>query len=154
MFDKNWKGIALLTYTAWAFYALAAVTVAPDLIFLVFEVDTNPAMWSMLQIWIVVLGIIGRLVMQPRKGAVRRRIVVGLLFLATVVAASQVAAQTSERATMRVLVPHVSVWEGKENHAYLDRIASPPVWTICFGETRGRVIIEPMRSANLILRAG
>jgi lysozyme len=28
-------------------------------------------------------------------------------------------------------------WEGKENVAYLDRIASPPVWTVCYGETRG-----------------
>jgi GH24 family phage-related lysozyme (muramidase) len=137
MLDKNWKGIALRSYTAWAFYALAAVTLAPDLIFLVAQVDTNPAMWSMLQIWIVVLGIAGRLVLQPRKGAIRRRIIVGLLVLASVIAASQLAAQTTQRATMQILVPLLVKWEGLENHAYLDRIAVPPLWTICSGHTKG-----------------
>jgi len=137
MLDKNWKGIALRSYTAWAFYALAAVTLAPDLIFLVAQVDTNPAMWSMLQIWIVVLGIVGRLVLQPSKGAIRRRIIVGLVVLGSVIAASQVAAQTTERATMRILVPLLVKWEGLENHAYLDRIAVPPLWTICSGHTKG-----------------
>jgi lysozyme len=31
----------------------------------------------------------------------------------------------------------VSPWEGMVPVAYLDRIASPPVWTVCYGETRG-----------------
>jgi len=137
MFDKDWRGIALRSYTAWAFYALAAVTFAPDAIYLAAGVDTNPAMWTMLQIWIIVLGILGRLILQPHEGAVLRRIVVGFLVLGSLIFASQVAAQTTKSATMRVLMPHVMVWEGKENHAYLDRIAKPPVWTICYGETRG-----------------
>ena len=46
-------------------------------------------------------------------------------------------ANTSEAATMRVLVPLVAKWEGKENTAYYDTIASPAVWTVCYGETRG-----------------
>lgn len=46
-------------------------------------------------------------------------------------------ASTSEAATMRVLVPLVARWEGKENTAYYDTIASPAVWTVCYGETRG-----------------
>ncbi|MVO14802.1 lysozyme [Parasedimentitalea huanghaiensis] len=137
MFDKNWRGIVLRSYTALAFYVLAAVTCAPDAIYLATGVDTNPAMWTMLQIWIIALGILGRVVLQTSKGAIRRRIVVAILVLSSVILASQVAAQTTEKATMRVLVPHVMVWEGKENHAYLDRIAKPPVWTICYGETQG-----------------
>lgn len=32
-------------------------------------------------------------------------------------------------------VPLVAQWEGMETTAYLDRIANPPVWTVCFGET-------------------
>lgn len=40
-------------------------------------------------------------------------------------------------AFLLVAFPLVAKWEGKENHAYLDTIASPPVWTICYGETRG-----------------
>lgn len=31
----------------------------------------------------------------------------------------------------------VGPWEGERTDAYLDRIASPPVWTVCYGETRG-----------------
>lgn len=31
----------------------------------------------------------------------------------------------------------VSGWEGVKTVAYLDTIASPPVWTVCAGETRG-----------------
>jgi lysozyme len=32
-------------------------------------------------------------------------------------------------------VPLVARWEGLRPTAYLDTIASPPVWTVCYGET-------------------
>lgn len=32
-------------------------------------------------------------------------------------------------------VPLVARWEGLRPEAYLDTIASPPVWTVCYGET-------------------
>lgn len=38
---------------------------------------------------------------------------------------------------LEVATPLVAKWEGKRNHAYLDTIASPPIATICYGETRG-----------------
>ena len=44
---------------------------------------------------------------------------------------------TSEAATMAVAVPLVARWEGVKTTAYLDTIARPPVWTICYGETEG-----------------
>ena len=44
---------------------------------------------------------------------------------------------TDEARTMVVAVPLVARWEGLSLEAYLDRIASPPVWTICYGETEG-----------------
>lgn len=31
----------------------------------------------------------------------------------------------------------VGPWEGLRTDAYLDRIADPPVWTVCYGETKG-----------------
>lgn len=31
----------------------------------------------------------------------------------------------------------VGPWEGLRTDAYLDKIASPPIYTICYGETRG-----------------
>lgn len=32
-------------------------------------------------------------------------------------------------------LPFLATWEGKRNHAYLDTIANPPVWTVCYGQT-------------------
>lgn len=31
----------------------------------------------------------------------------------------------------------IGPWEGERLDAYLDRVAQPPVWTVCYGETRG-----------------
>ncbi len=140
MFDKNWRSIVLRSYTVLAFYMLAVVTLAPDAIYWLTERDTNPAMWTVLQIWIVVLGVLGRLILQPQEGAFRRKLVVGFVMLCTIVAASQVAAQPSERATMRVLIPLVVKWEGEHRCAdaphlhctYRDIVGVP---TLCFGET-------------------
>ncbi len=142
MFDQNKRSIVLRTYTAWAFYTLAAITLAPDIIYLVSERDTNPVVWSALQIWVIVLGILGRLILQPREGAIKRRLILGLIILGTVLAAAQAMAQTTERATMRVLMPLVIKWEGEHrcadarhlHCAYLDIVGVP---TLCFGETLG-----------------
>lgn len=142
MFDQNWRGIVLRSYTAWAFYILAAITLAPDIIYLVTERDTNPAVWSALQIWVIVLGILGRLVLQPSDGALRRRLVLGVVVIGTILVAAQAMAQTTERATMRVLVPLVIKWEGEHrcrdgsglHCAYRDIVGVP---TLCYGETLG-----------------
>lgn len=40
-------------------------------------------------------------------------------------------------ALLASLVAFSGGWEGKENEAYLDRLATVPVWTVCYGETRG-----------------
>ncbi len=143
----DWKFITLRSYTMWAFYALAAVTLAPDLIYLATGIDTNPAVWAALQIWIVVLGILGRLILQPRPGPDghplwRRRVGIGLVVLGTLLLAAQAMAQTSEKATMTVLVPLVMKWEGehrcadapKLHCAYRDIVGVP---TLCYGETKG-----------------
>lgn len=38
---------------------------------------------------------------------------------------------------LAVAAAFVGPWEGLRTDAYLDRIASPAVWTVCYGETRG-----------------
>ncbi|TDE33180.1 lysozyme [Antarcticimicrobium sediminis] len=142
MFDKNWRAIVIRSYTAWAFYALAAITLAPDIIYMVSGRDTNPTIWAMLQIWVIALGVIGRLVLQPREGALRRRLIIGVVFFGTFILAAQAMAQTTERATMQVLVPLVVKWEGEHrcvdapdlHCAYRDIVGNP---TLCFGETDG-----------------
>ena len=40
-------------------------------------------------------------------------------------------------AVLAAAAAFVGPWEGERTETYLDRIASPPVWTVCYGETRG-----------------
>lgn len=142
MFTPNWRDDLLRAYSAWAFYTLALITIAPDVIYFAFELDTNPAVWSALQLWVIALGILGRMILQSAQGAFRRRIVQALLIIGTLLLAGQAMAQTTERATMRVLVPHVVKWEGEHrckddpalHCAYLDIVGVP---TACYGETQG-----------------
>lgn len=48
------------------------------------------------------------------------------------------AATTTGTATVLIAAAaFVGPWEGERLDAYLDRVASPPVWTVCYGETRG-----------------
>lgn len=112
----NAKRIALRSHSMWANYLGILCLVAPELIFWLRGVDTNPRWWWIAGLALIVYGIIGRLKDQG----------IGTTLHSHTLAAF-----------LAVAVPLVAQWEGKSNHAYLDRIASPPVWTICFGETRG-----------------
>lgn len=47
------------------------------------------------------------------------------------------AGTASTAAVLAATALFVGPWEGERTEAYLDRIASPPVWTVCYGETRG-----------------
>lgn len=38
-------------------------------------------------------------------------------------------------AVIALATPFIAGWEGKRNYAYLDTIAKPPVWTVCYGQT-------------------
>lgn len=142
MLVPKWKFILLQSYTAWAFYALAMVTLLPDLIYIATEIDTDPRVWSALQLWIIGLGIVGRLVLQGYFGKNLRRTVVLLIVGVTLLLAGRAMAQTTEAETMKVLVPHVIKWEGEHrcrdnpamHCAYLDIVNVP---TACFGETHG-----------------
>ena len=46
-------------------------------------------------------------------------------------------ATTGAAAILAATAAFVGPWEGERTEAYLDRVASPPVWTVCYGETRG-----------------
>lgn len=138
---QNWRRNLLLSYTVWAFYTLAALTIAPDLIYLGAGIDTNPAVWSILSLVTIILGLFGRFVIQTQEGRWRRRSVVGLIILVTAFFALPALAQTTERQTMEVATPLVMKWEGENrcsddpalNCAYRDIVGVP---TICFGETK------------------
>lgn len=47
------------------------------------------------------------------------------------------AATAGTAAVVAAAAVFVGPWEGERLEAYLDRIASPPVWTVCYGETKG-----------------
>lgn len=154
MFERNSRHILLISYTAWAFYALAAITVLPDLIYLSLGIDTNPAVWSALQVAAIVFGVVGRLILQPKAGAVRRRLVISAIILGAVLFAVQANAQATERQTMRLLVPLAIKWEGEHrcakplSHlhcAYLDIVGVP---TLCFGETKNVRIGDKLTDAE------
>jgi lysozyme len=44
---------------------------------------------------------------------------------------------SSEARTLIIAEHLVGQWEGLELDAYLDTIARPPIWTVCYGETEG-----------------
>ena len=67
------KRTALVSYSMLAFYALAAVTLAPDAIYLALGIETNPVIWSVVQLAVIAAGIAGRLVLQTPQGAWMRR---------------------------------------------------------------------------------
>lgn len=45
-------------------------------------------------------------------------------------------AATGAAAVLIAAAAFVGPWEGERTEAYLDRIAQPPVWTVCYGETK------------------
>lgn len=48
---------------------------------------------------------------------------------------SSVVAGGAGAGVLALAVAFIMPWEGLENKAYLDRIASPAVWTVCYGHT-------------------
>ena len=122
------RRVALRAFSMWANYLGILALIAPEAIFWVAGIDTDPRLWWIGGLVLILAGIVGRIVDQgigtpppdPPDWYDYRS-----------------PAGVSVAAFLLVAVPLVAQWEGKRNAAYLDRIASPPVWTICYGETRG-----------------
>ncbi|WP_243698782.1 lysozyme [Paracoccus alkanivorans] len=61
-----------------------------------------------------------------------------LAWLKSLVSTKRKAATTTGTAAiLAAAAAFVGPWEGERTEAYLDSVASPPVWTVCYGETRG-----------------
>lgn len=136
----NAKQVAKKSLSLWINRLAFALMILPELLFLVTGIDTNPALlfWSGAALYIAVE--VARLVDQGIGDTLRSP--AALLFLAVAMSAAPApgpagAGPVSEAAFLKEAVPLVAKWEGKRNAAYLDTIASPPVWTVCYGETRG-----------------
>ena len=154
----NWKTVALKAHSMWALYLSALFLIAPEVIYLLLEIDTNPRLWWIGGFVLLIYGIIGRMKDQGiDRTTMRSPIYVGLIALAVVGAiafsgqslipqrsaggasadapvAVPSQANTVEQRFLALAVPFVGKWEGLRLTAYLDVIG---VWTVCYGETKG-----------------
>jgi len=134
---KNAKQIALRSYSMWCNYLGIAALIAPELIYVIWQIDTNPRIWWILGLGLILAGIVGRLIDQ---GMTRSPVAVmaAALFLAMaqVPERDQIVAQPfyGEQDIMDVAVPLIAKWEGLRTTAYQDIVG---VWTVCYGETKG-----------------
>lgn len=134
----DWKKVAMRSYSMWSIYIELICLVLPEILFVFFGLDSDPRIWWLSALALLVFGAVGRLIVQPPIRSPRRMLFLVILLLLLLSSwARPVMAEAPPDAFLQVAAPHVAKWEGKENRAYLDRIASPPVWTICYGETRG-----------------
>lgn len=142
---KNAKRIALRSYSMWANYLGIAALIAPELIFVIWGVDTNPRLWWVSGLALILFGIAGRLIDQgmTRSPAL---VMVAALFLAmgkptiidwppdTTNTAANYSQNYSVQDVLAVAVPLIAKWEGLRTTAYQDIVG---VWTVCYGETKG-----------------
>lgn len=136
---KNAKRIALRSYSMWANYLGIAALIAPELIFVIWGVDTNPRLWWISGLALILFGIAGRLIDQ---GMTRSPALVMLvaLFMAmaqvpqTDAREANLSPSYSKHEFLAVAVPLIAKWEGLRTTAYRDIVG---VWTVCYGETKG-----------------
>jgi len=128
--------VALRAHSMWANYLGVLCLIIPELIYWLFERDTNPRTWWWLGIALILYGVIGRI---KDQGIVRSPVAVLIFAVLMSIApeppaAQQTGPEVTEAQFVHVATPFVAKWEGKRNKAYRD---IGGVWTVCYGETRG-----------------
>lgn len=164
LIPNAWRILAT-SYAIWTFIFIAALTVAPDAIYLATGVDTAPGVWSALLLGGCFAGCVLRLIDQRPEGRWARRAMIALLLVIVALWAIPAAAFETPRNpatqgnapdpmaqpepgpsysdTATFLVPFVQKWEGKHpcpdssdlHCAYLDTIAEPDICTVGYGHT-------------------
>ena len=132
----NAKNIALKSISMWANYLGIVCLLAPEIIYLVAERDTDPRIWFWGGLALILVGIVGRLIDQNLDVTKLRAWLVAGLVLLVPFGEARAQSYTLEEFDA-VAVPLIAKWEGLRTTAYLDTIASPPIWTVCYGETKG-----------------
>ncbi|MEO1637783.1 MAG: lysozyme [Pseudomonadota bacterium] len=149
----NWKDVALKSHSMREQYLSMLCLAAPDLIYLLFSLDTDPRLWWAAAFALLIYGTFGRVVDQ---GIDRSRVnnpiwivaVALLLVLGAFWQSDRVNLDPVEQTTkvmpqgvsdrhkqfLKVAVPFVAKWEGLRTTAYKDIVG---VWTVCYGETKG-----------------
>lgn len=160
----NWKSVAKTAHSMWAFYASLICLLLPEIIFWLFDTDTNPRIWWVAGMALLVYGIIGRIWDQGiDRSKTNSPWIVGVLAVVLVAAlvigqspgkggldlGVNVSAQAQpaqseplpasapqgyDAAFLEIAIPFVGRWEGLRLEAYLDIVGVP---TVCYGETKG-----------------
>lgn len=124
----DWKWIAIHAHSMWANYLGILCLLAPEVIYWIWGVDTNPRIWWIAGLILIVYGLLGRLKAQRDK-------IKGILLAGLLGVTPQADASThSYEDVLSIAVPLIARWEGLETTAYQDIVG---VWTVCYGETRG-----------------
>jgi GH24 family phage-related lysozyme (muramidase) len=131
---KDAKRIAMRAHSMWANYLGILCLIAPELIYWLFERDTNPRLWWLAGIALIVYGIFGRLKDQGITRSPAVVVLTAFIMSAGVSEPLKPAQGTTEAATLDVAVPLIAKWEGLRTTAYRDIVG---VWTVCYGETKG-----------------
>lgn len=141
MIISDWKLVLRVAYSVWFAFAALILLHASDLIYILFEVDTNPASWTWILTWFLIAIIVSRFIPQPKNHKWKRRAAV-LIFFALVAGANvpamaqnrpEESCTTTEEQFDDLAFDLISRWEGKRNASYQDIVG---VWTICYGHTR------------------
>lgn len=139
----------------WAIYLGIVCLVVPEFLFYVYEWDTNPRIWWIASLVLLIGGAAGRLIEQGiDRSKMQSSKWVGLLAVIAVVGGFLMVNHTSDKAPIGVdnvaavigdmptteaaflahAVPFVGEWEGLRLEAYRDLVG---IWTVCYGETKG-----------------
>lgn len=141
----NAKNIVLKSFSMWANYLGLAALVLPELIYWIWQIDTNPRIWWIIGIVLILAGSIGRLINQNitrTPGSVMAlALIMGMSLLPSwmqndvqVSEASQNTSSYTQTEFNEVALPLIGKWEGLRTKAYKDIVG---VWTVCYGETKG-----------------
>ena len=151
---NEWKQILCRAHSMWAQYLALFCLLLPEIMFYVWQIDTNPRFWWLCAVGCVIYGILGRLIHQEIDQTTARSpvwilpvAVVLALFasgeLAGVIDPGEASAQGvaeggvglgSDAEFLELAVPFIARWEGLRLEAYQDIVG---VWTVCYGETKG-----------------
>lgn len=140
----NARSIALRSYALWVNRLGLAVLVLPEVWYWYAEFDViSPQARFILGVGLMLLAEVVRYLDQGLDFMrLRSPMVVGLIAMSMLFPRESADPEPTGAAYTiadfdAVAVPLIAKWEGLRTTAYLDPIASPPVWTVCYGETKG-----------------
>lgn len=145
----DWKDVLFKSYSMWSMYIGFLILAVPEALYTLTEIETDPYLLWKAGLGFMIFGMVGRVIDQEWSAVNRSKLkssstamMVGVLLAMSQIPTPSPAGATSssavtERQFLKTATPFIEGWEGVENHAYLDTIASPPVWTICGGWTHG-----------------